>query len=70
MDTKTTNLYIVAHDGGCEGYSLPILAFTNKADAIAWKKVQTESYSITEVPIYPNFPLAEWFRLESVNETN
>ena len=63
---ETTNLFVVAHDGGCEGHSLPMLAFTTKEEALAWCKVQTEGYSVAEVPVYPDLPLAEWFRLEAV----
>jgi hypothetical protein len=63
-ETPPAILYVAAHDGGCEGHSLPLLAFTNRETAMAWAAAQSESYDITEVPIYPDVPKTQWFRLE------
>lgn len=58
-------IYVVAHDGGCEGYSLPVLAFDDREAAVRWVKAQAESYSIAAVPVYPEIPLKPWFQLEA-----
>jgi len=60
------NIYVVAHDGGCEGHSLPLLAFTNKDIALAWCRSQTDLYSVAEVPMFPAIPKEPWFRVEKV----
>jgi hypothetical protein len=60
-------IYVVAHDGGCEGHSLPYLAFGDRESALAWVAGQSEAWSVAEVPMYPEFPKAEWFRLEPIN---
>lgn len=57
-------MYVVAHDGGCEGHSLPMLAFKNRKTALAWVAAQTEAFDVTEVPVYPAVPKGPWFRLE------
>lgn len=59
-------IYVVAHDGGCEGHSLPMLAFQDKETALKWCRSQTDSYSVAEVPVFPDLPEYEWFRLEKV----
>jgi len=65
---KPASLFVVAHDGGCEGYSLPLLAFTDKASALKWCKSQDGSYSVAEVPVFPELPAAPWYRVEPVTE--
>lgn len=59
-------LYVVAHDGGCEGHSLPMLAFWDADDAFAWCDSQTDFYSVARVPIFPRLPTEPWFRLEKL----
>ena len=61
-----TTIFVVAHDGGCEGHSLPVLAFPNKTDAVLWCLGQSEAYDIAEVPIFPNLPSKPWFNVEPV----
>jgi hypothetical protein len=59
-------VWVVAHNGGCEGHSLPLLAFANEADAVAWCRGQTEAFSVARVPVYPQLPVAPWFEIEAV----
>lgn len=59
-------IYVVAHDGGCEGHSLPMLAFRDKETALKWCRSQPGRYSVAEVPIFPELPACEWFHLEKV----
>lgn len=66
VDNSNASIFVVAHNGGYEGHSLPMLAFSNKADAVLWCLSQTECYDIAEVPIFPNLPSKPWFRLEPV----
>lgn len=57
-------MYVVAHDGGYEGYSLPYLAFSDLDQAIQWVKAQTEAFDIAEVPIYPELPTDQWWAVK------
>ena len=57
-------IYVVAHDGGCEGHSLPVLAFEDKETALRWIKVQNETYSVAAVPIYPEIPRGVWYQIQ------
>mgnify|MGYP006374306381 CR=1 FL=1 len=59
-------IYVVAHDGGCEGLAPPSLAFAFKADAIKWCEAAAESFVVCEVPIYPEFPVSDWLGLKPV----
>ena len=59
-------LYVVAHDGGYEGHSLPVLAFTELEAAKQWVAGQNEIFSIAEVPLYPELPCRPWYNLEPV----
>lgn len=56
----------MAHDGGYEGHSLPMIAFTDKETALKWCASQTESFDVAEVPVFPELPTEPWFRLEPV----
>jgi hypothetical protein len=67
MADYSTTIFVVAHNGGCESYSLPVLAFANKADAIRWCSGQDELFDIAEVPIFPNLPSKPWYKLRPVN---
>ena len=58
-------IYVVAHDGGYGGHSLPVLAFEDKASAFKWIDAQPECFSVVAVPVYPDFPAVTWFRLEA-----
>lgn len=56
-------IWVVAHDGGCEGHSLPYLAFEDRETAHRWVRAHGGSFSVAGVPIYPE-PEKEWFCLE------
>ena len=58
-------IFVATHDGGCEGQSLPVLAFESRDTALKWAAVQTESYEVTAVPVYPEIPRGPWFRLKA-----
>jgi len=57
-------IYVVAHDGGYEGHSLPVLAFEDRETAHRWASAQSESYSVAKVPVHPDVPEAPWYCLE------
>lgn len=59
-------IYVVAKDGGCEGHSLPMLAFKDKETALKWCASQTECFDVAEVPVFPELPTEPWFRLKKV----
>ena len=61
-------IFVVAHNGYCEGHSLPYLAFDDRETALAWAKSQHEAFSVAEVPLYPAIPTAPWYNTESVSE--
>lgn len=58
-------VFVATHDGGCEGQSLPVLVFEDRDLAMRWAAAQTEAWRITRTPIYPEPPIAEWFRVEA-----
>lgn len=45
-------IYVIAHDGGCEGYGGPIQAFKTKQEAVAAASLG-ESLKVFEVPEWP-----------------
>ena len=53
-------IYVVAQNGGCEGHSLPYLAFNSLIEAQLWARAQSDAYSVARVPIYPAFPEGPW----------
>lgn len=68
MNERGEFIWVIAHDGGCEGWSLPVQAFNNEADA--WSVLATinaassETMRVAKVALWPTPPLGEWFRLE------
>jgi len=56
-------IYVITRDCGYDGQSFPVLAFGDKETAIRWAKVQSESYEVTEVAVYPDTPIAAWFQI-------
>jgi len=58
------SIFVVSHDGGCEGHSLGYIAFETSEKAFQWMAGQTEMFDVIEVPIFPELPSKEWFRLE------
>lgn len=61
-------IYVVARNYGHGEYGLPYIAFNDKATALRWVACQFESFSVAEVPVFPEFPLKDWARLETVTE--
>jgi hypothetical protein len=59
-------IYVVAHDGGCEGHSLPFLAFNDRETALKWVQGQAECFSVAEVPVYPELPATTWFNVVTI----
>lgn len=55
-------IYVIAHDGGCEGYSGPIQAFRSEAEARAAIALG-DSLKVFAVPEWPE-PAIEWYRIE------
>lgn len=64
VEPAAKEIWVVAHNGYTEGHGLPYLAFADRETAHRWVKAQPEPYSVARVPIYPEIPEGEWFRLE------
>lgn len=65
------NIYVIAHDGGYEGYSPPIQAFHNLEEAkaaLALMNSGSASFDLFEVPVWPERATAEWFRIEPMKD--
>ena len=62
--TEKTTIYVIAHNGGYEGHSLPYLAFWDKAKALQWCQGQSEIFDVVEVPIFPELPTRCYFNIE------
>lgn len=60
-------IYVVAHDGGCEGHSPPIQAFHNLNEAKAALSLMGPVFELFEVPVWPA-PAQEWFRIEPMKD--
>lgn len=58
-------IYVVTHDGGCEGQSLPLLAFDDRGKAMQWVAGQSEAYNVTAVPVFPELPVKPWYNIEA-----
>lgn len=67
------SVFVIAHDGGCEGWSAPVQAFLtlDEAKAAYGLMSQTTSFGVFEVPVWPHiarqgkFP-EPWFNIEPV----
>jgi hypothetical protein len=61
-------IYVIVHDGGCEGMSGPIqgCATLDEAVALATLMKAAERYAIFAVPIWPNAQPEPWFNLKPV----
>lgn len=55
-------IYVIAHDGGYEGYSGPIQAFKTEIEARAAATLG-DNLRVFAVPEWPE-PTKEWFRVE------
>lgn len=57
-------IYVIAHDGGCEGYSGPLHAFKTKKEAIAAASLG-DNLVVFEVPEWPE-PAGPWYNVKPV----
>lgn len=55
-------IYVVAHDGGCEGYSGPMQAFKTESEAKAAAALG-DMLCVFAVPEWPE-AAKSWFRIE------
>lgn len=58
-------IYIMCHDGGCEGFSAPIQAFEDEETAISALRLANAgaetSMVLFEVPVWPHvLPRSNW----------
>lgn len=57
------SIYVIAHNGGCEGHSPPVQAFLKLEEARAALAILGGCFELFDVPIWPE-PAQEWFRVE------
>lgn len=62
---RPTAIFVACRLADC-GFCVPSLAFETKDQALKWASVQDGTYSVAEVPIYPELPLAPWYHLKTV----
>lgn len=64
-------VYVIVHDGGCEGNSAPIQAFSDPREAFAVARLMgsTETFRVYETPVWPNAQQKQWFNIEPVKES-
>ena len=56
-------VWVLAHDGGCEGYSGPVQAFATKLEALAGQalsKAAGNTLALFLVPMWPNVADVGW----------
>lgn len=58
-------IYVVAHDGGYEGYSGPVLAFKTKEEAAAAVAIG-DALKVFAVPEWPE-PAVPWFMVKPID---
>ena len=59
-------IYVIAHDGGCEGYSGPLQAFRTEKEAAAAAALG-ESLRVFAVPEWPE-PAEPWYQVKPMGE--
>lgn len=60
-------IYVIARDGGYEGYSAPIQAFSTKEEALAAAALG-ESLDVFAVPVWPEPTVSKWFDIEPIKQ--
>lgn len=65
-------VYVIARDGGCEGFSAPVQATRSKEEAfrLAALMSQTERFSVFEVPLWPQAQATEWFNVKPLERVD
>ena len=62
------SVWVIAHDGGCEGFSGPIQAFVDKDTATKGLRIMEAGGAIGvvlfEVPVWPNVQTADWWNIQ------
>lgn len=58
-------IYVIAHDGGCEGYSGPMQAFKTREEAIAAASLG-ESLKVFAVPEWPE-PAGPYYNVKPID---
>lgn len=59
-------IYVIAHDGGVEGYSGPVQAFKTKPEALAAASLG-DTMKVFEVPEWPE-QAPKWFNVAPIGE--
>jgi len=59
-------IYVIARDGGCEGYSGPIQAFKTKEEAIAAVALGGGCLEVFAVPEWPE-PSEPWYQIRPIS---
>lgn len=57
-------IYVIAHDGGCEGYSGPLQAFKTKQEATAAAALG-DGLRVFEVPEWPELA-GPWYAVKPI----
>lgn len=55
-------IYVIAYNGGVEGWSGPIQAFVERENATAAVALLGGSFRVFDVPVWPE-PACEWFNV-------
>ena len=68
MSFERKMFFVLARDGGSEGYSPPVWAFADHADAITAlvmaQAMAEGTWRLFEVPLYPSMPRTPWYQLK------
>ncbi len=59
-------IYVIAYDGGCEGFSGPIQAFNDLESAKAAAALG-DSYKVFAVPVWPS-KASSWYSIQPIKE--
>jgi hypothetical protein len=65
-----TDIYVIAHDGGYEGYSGPMQASASREEAFRLAHLMSAggSFRVFKVPVWPEAQRVEWFRVKPEEE--
>ena len=61
---RADRIFVIAHDGGSEGYSPPVQAFLHEDEAFAAAALSGETYSVFSVPIWPVRAEKPWHAIQ------
>lgn len=63
MSEPLTKIYVIAHDGGCEGWSGPMLGFLTVDEAQTAAALEG-SLRVFEVPMWPHIVPKAWYDVD------